>query len=1462
MATAAVTPLASSVEKTNGAKLNRLLIDGGTTVLRKAFDRYHPPAGLATDLNTYKPLLMNLFRKKVLRKPQWEKLFPPTGASPDSSKFDITLLFVLLTNICGLTPPGLDWYTNPAPSDTSFEANLARVRFYRNELYGHVTTTGVDSLSFASLWAEISRVLVSLGLAKAEVDRLKSEKCSEQYYIDVLIEWAESEEAIKSDLKKIHQSENRLQQAVDDVRQTQVKTHKTMEDMYQNQANTQQSIEGVCKTVAEVLRTQIENQQTLEEVRQTQTKNEQELKKVAAGFQELNTKVDSIKEEGGKDRNDEVLQNLAKSEFRGDIEYYVERFQTGTREWVFDRVQKWLDDRGSQNRVMVISGNAGMGKSVIAAVICKRMQEAGRLTGSHFCKYNNVRYCKPQLMLHSLAFHLSTALPEYKQALVKQLSRNLGANLNNMSVEELFALLFKEPLSAVGDPGRNMLIVIDGLDESEYHGRNDLLNVISRQFCLLPNWIRFLVTTRPATNIAEKLKHLKPFELKHDDQKNLEDIRVLFTKKLQDMLKPVEEEEESELLEKLVLKSEGLMLYAGFLVLFINENASALHQKDLDGSLPLGISSVYDFYFSRLQDELTRIEELDIKEEHFLNLLSAITASREPLPVGFVSKVLVPGINSPLARRKVLKALASVSALLPICDERLHVIHKSVKDWLTDTSCYGEHEFIVEEKYGHQILEELCIDELVGLKRKGAGNAQLSATEKYALYHGARHMLHSGVDIEPLKVDELTKAYVIDLEILYAKILMNGSVAAEDLLWLEKTGISAILSEESKSILDTLLFLLRKFLNRFTDAPRTFLQTILNEGGKVLSFKASNLLQNGYPGIPYMENLHKEPQQGGVEARFECSACVVCLDVSPKLEYMVCECSDGMLQLWSLHTGRRMWTRPVKEKRCFKRDYEHEAFRKLPSVDVASFFRSVVFHPIKHIVLPGILSHAYGLEGELKPLFPKSGCRFSVCSISGDKSKIVTDCPQNSKCLFLWSLKDGSEIDRISRDEDILSFAWSRDGRLLAISHSSGLICLVDVMHDFIELAQTTTTKVCGILKFSPDHQSLFCWHWYKFFNQQVYRLDVDMDSVRNTYSLNVVENVSYDYQSFESFDDCGFLLGDIVVSKQTGSMLFVLGEQSLLRCLGRVIEMVNILNANKRVRCVASKIALSLDGRTVYVSSCGTVTAWDLVSGNPQAEKNLEITWPKIFIPLKEGILITTGPKIFELWDYKLSDCIKRWTGLSDFEQVIPISEELIALVFEFEVKVLNTSSGEFISSIQVSHRRVITCSSKFELLTEICGSLQLFDGTTVVWQKDWSTDRGVFSPKGELLVVLTSQGPLVLDSVSGKGLCILPTSAMDILCQFVSDEECVSVNHGIESSTVQLFNVRSGDLLSSMEVESRITCLAASSKNGLFAIGLLDCKPNFKVIKVHLPRRTVGGTTGELLVNVTIFKAFFLVL
>ena len=501
-------------------------------------------------------------------------------------------------------------------------------------------------------------------------------------------------------------------------------------------------------------------------------------------------------------------------------------------------------------------------------------------------------------MLQSLACQLCHALPEYKWALVSRLSRNLGKDPNNMGVEELFALLFKEPQSSVADPGRNMLMVIDGLDESEYQERNELLDVIASHFCKLPCWIRFLCTTRPERNIAEALKQLKPFQLKPNEEENVQDIKLFLEKKTQYLMKP---ENEGALVKKLVEKSGGLMLYAYFLVSFIEENVSVLDQVDLDRSLPLAISSVYHSYFKRLENEL--VKEHGVKEENFLNLLCAVTASREPLPVDFVSKVLVPSANSPIARRKVLKAISSVSSLLPIRDGCLHVIHKSVIDWLTDTSCYGEHDFIMDEEEGHCILANLCSDELDNLKEKGVHDSQFSPTVKYSLQHGVRHMLQLDDAVRPdgCSLEECVQKYVIDLAILYAKVCVDTSLAAEDILWLESQEISQLLSEVSKCLLDTVKLLLRKYFNTFENHPHEFFQIVLNEGGTVLSTEASCKLQKKYPELPYMELVHKEMKQKAVLARFECSSQVACFDVSAQLDYMVCECEDGTIQMWSLH---------------------------------------------------------------------------------------------------------------------------------------------------------------------------------------------------------------------------------------------------------------------------------------------------------------------------------------------------------------------------------------------------------------------------------------------------------------------------------------------------------------------------------------------------------------------------------
>ena len=62
-------------------------------------------ATLGNELNNNLPKLRNLKKRRVIFDGQWEKLFPASGDPPDSKTFDITLLQLLLREICHLTAP-------------------------------------------------------------------------------------------------------------------------------------------------------------------------------------------------------------------------------------------------------------------------------------------------------------------------------------------------------------------------------------------------------------------------------------------------------------------------------------------------------------------------------------------------------------------------------------------------------------------------------------------------------------------------------------------------------------------------------------------------------------------------------------------------------------------------------------------------------------------------------------------------------------------------------------------------------------------------------------------------------------------------------------------------------------------------------------------------------------------------------------------------------------------------------------------------------------------------------------------------------------------------------------------------------------------------------------------------------------------------------------------------------------
>ena len=154
--------LYSTKGKDNFQRVTRLLISGGTTLLRDVFDQIHPPSALPTILKN--PATEKLLRAAKLTKPQWDCLYPSPGVYGKSEEFDVTLLFRLLRTICNLIPPTTGWDALPASKDHSLSADLARIKYYRNSVYGHVKQNMEirSGFEFLSLWGDISEALVRI----------------------------------------------------------------------------------------------------------------------------------------------------------------------------------------------------------------------------------------------------------------------------------------------------------------------------------------------------------------------------------------------------------------------------------------------------------------------------------------------------------------------------------------------------------------------------------------------------------------------------------------------------------------------------------------------------------------------------------------------------------------------------------------------------------------------------------------------------------------------------------------------------------------------------------------------------------------------------------------------------------------------------------------------------------------------------------------------------------------------------------------------------------------------------------------------------------------------------------------------------------------------------------------------------------------------------------------------------
>ncbi|XP_046857322.1 uncharacterized protein LOC124450723 [Xenia sp. Carnegie-2017] len=766
----------------NGSRLSKLLVNKGTQALKTTLQSIInlQSSNLKDKLNdpSTKSKLTSL-KFKVISKQQWNLLYPSTG-SPDIESIEISLLTVLLRNICGLTAPHGGWNKLPSSSDTSISANIARIKFYRNKVYGHITTTSVNDSEFEYLWQEISKALFGLGIQQTEIDELKKAPLStdEANYIEMLKEWYKTEEQlidvteeIKEDVKLIERNVVEMATKVTNIN------------------------ESVKKTKADV-----------------------------AGVKKMLQ---------GKTYSD--VEKLGKCNFNGLIKDLNTKYLQGTRQWLFEKLDTWFNDRSEDaSNVMILIAGPGVGKSVFAAEVCRRYSEKKKLAACHYCRYNRSDYRNPQILIESLATSMCDTISNFKSKLNEELQRNHSYK----SVTDAFRVLLNNPLHSL-EGHEPLLFVIDALDESQVDGKSELLELIAEEFDRLPKWIKIFITSRPELPVQKELKDMNPVEITTHprDKNNEKDLEKYLKHELNDRV-----QKNRYVLHSLVRKCEGSFLFAYHAQLSLKKEEIELKDENIKQLVPSGLSGVYTKQFKRVKELLTKKSTRNsvISETTFMQFLELLAASREFLPLTFLFSFL--GFSDDIKFEVRSEIIEPLSQILPIYDDYLTVYHKSLIDWLKSDG-YEQHEFTVDPKNGHKFLWHACEKVFKHIKSMNIFKDQMNtAMIKYALKNGIYHMLKCGENVD--------FSWAVDVKVICVRLMcvedINVYTIRSELFEI----IKKLQTFLRKDLLDELLFHwlgASKHSHMYEDSCFFYLQIIANriDGSKEKRLLARDLLKQG-----------------------------------------------------------------------------------------------------------------------------------------------------------------------------------------------------------------------------------------------------------------------------------------------------------------------------------------------------------------------------------------------------------------------------------------------------------------------------------------------------------------------------------------------------------------------------------------------------------------------------------------
>jgi hypothetical protein len=471
--------------------------------------------------------------------------------------------------------------------------------------------------------------------------------------------------------------------------------------------------------------------------------------------------------------------------FHSTIRDHLSRFQAGSRQWLFEEISVWFQSalsveggdgaemKGSielnqhqereKNRVFWIRAEPGMGKSAFAATLSQKLKHENVFLGAYFCRYTEANESFSQI-IRSLSAqcleNLSATSPgeETKKIFEDAFKKwDVYRKLEKPSSSDLFELLLIKPLQKYSEmisrsrAPHPMVFLIDALDEMSLDERKLLLPILSSKIESLPSWVKFVITSRPETDIVSSLERLQPFEIKEDDPRHLEDIQLYATCKLREVMDANELKDGVDLF---VSRSEGRFIYVSIMIEDLLQNKlSRFTLSDLDNRLPEGMVGWYREFFVRVK---SRDQEYFI--EVIFPVVKLIIGSKEPLSLAEVKLFL----NLQLSNVQETRLVENLHQLFSLRngnrstspDSKVFVpFHKSVFDWLADEESSGSYSrglvrdhFYISKADGNEAFTDY-FQSLFAPTWLDEGNLSFRpASGGYFYRHAFDHFLDSSID--------------------------------------------------------------------------------------------------------------------------------------------------------------------------------------------------------------------------------------------------------------------------------------------------------------------------------------------------------------------------------------------------------------------------------------------------------------------------------------------------------------------------------------------------------------------------------------------------------------------------------------------------------------------------------------------------------------------------------------------